>query len=626
MIRWSIVLWVIVALLDNVVAEADPIIVKGSHFFYKTNGTQFLVRGIGYQSSNTGDFVNQYQDILADGPTCQRDIPYLKELNTNVVYFFNQDPSRDHSACMNAFADAGIYVITFLEGLERGWYFETITWNVAMLDQFKKVVDNMAQYTNTLGFYLSRSLATPYTGQYDPLMKAAVRDIKNYIRDKNYRQIPVGYFASNANVTSLGYQKDFMACTDDVQTHPDFIGITLVSNQTTDCTNATSIEPLVELFKNTTIPVFVGAYGCNNLQLEANAKNDTREWPETAVIYNQKTIEVLSGGIAFEFFQNPRLDGWANQGLVVVQGGTVTRTPGFKTLAKAMANTNPNLLNAANYTPSAILPPCPTKNVFWNAEPVIPATPNDDLCSCMFKTLSCVASPTVLQNMTTYNGTGEAWATNVTATCEGTDTKENCAGITANGTLGYFGAFSGCNEGQIYSWTTNNYFQRHGEGSCDMDGTAQLQDLAPSDAKCEFLLDQVGSEGTGTLTATVFQPSVTGSSPPSSSSGPLSPVGVKIGIGFSIGAFLISTMVVVLWLVRRKKRKLPHPEVPELETFDASRKYVRGELEAKVVYEAPCVVAEACTEKEQAAELPDNCIPREVDGSSMSADEPPDPI
>jgi 1,3-beta-glucanosyltransferase GAS1 len=32
-----------------VVADVDPIVIKGSKFFYKTNGTQFFMKGVAYQ-------------------------------------------------------------------------------------------------------------------------------------------------------------------------------------------------------------------------------------------------------------------------------------------------------------------------------------------------------------------------------------------------------------------------------------------------------------------------------------------------------------------------------------------------------------------------------------------------
>jgi len=32
-----------------VLAQLDPIVIKGQHMFYKTNGSQFFIQGVAYQ-------------------------------------------------------------------------------------------------------------------------------------------------------------------------------------------------------------------------------------------------------------------------------------------------------------------------------------------------------------------------------------------------------------------------------------------------------------------------------------------------------------------------------------------------------------------------------------------------
>jgi hypothetical protein len=36
-------------LLNGASAAVDPIVIQGSKFFYKTNGTQFFIKGVAYQ-------------------------------------------------------------------------------------------------------------------------------------------------------------------------------------------------------------------------------------------------------------------------------------------------------------------------------------------------------------------------------------------------------------------------------------------------------------------------------------------------------------------------------------------------------------------------------------------------
>lgn len=42
-------------LAGTALADVDPIVIKGSKFFYKTNGTEFYIRGVAYQGEWISD-------------------------------------------------------------------------------------------------------------------------------------------------------------------------------------------------------------------------------------------------------------------------------------------------------------------------------------------------------------------------------------------------------------------------------------------------------------------------------------------------------------------------------------------------------------------------------------------
>lgn len=49
-------------------------------------------------------------DPLKNTTQCQLDAALMKELGANSIRVYHVDATADHSGCMNAFADAGIYL------------------------------------------------------------------------------------------------------------------------------------------------------------------------------------------------------------------------------------------------------------------------------------------------------------------------------------------------------------------------------------------------------------------------------------------------------------------------------------------------------------------------------------
>ena len=50
-----------------------------------------------------------------DTAQCQRDAPLMKEVGANAIRVYHVDPDGDHTGCMKAFADVGIYLFVDLD-------------------------------------------------------------------------------------------------------------------------------------------------------------------------------------------------------------------------------------------------------------------------------------------------------------------------------------------------------------------------------------------------------------------------------------------------------------------------------------------------------------------------------
>lgn len=69
--------------------------------------SRFYIRGVDYQPGGSSDVA----DPIADAAGCKRDISYFKRLGLNAIRVYTVDNTASHDECMNALADAGIYLI-----------------------------------------------------------------------------------------------------------------------------------------------------------------------------------------------------------------------------------------------------------------------------------------------------------------------------------------------------------------------------------------------------------------------------------------------------------------------------------------------------------------------------------
>jgi len=479
MMSWS-VLAAALAFTAPALASVPAIKITGAKFFYENNGTEFFIRGVAYQepydgsgTSTSAGTVN-FIDPLADEASCARDLPYLLELNTNVVRVYAVDPNADHSGCMNLFGNAGIYVLADLSSPDQSINRDSPSWDTGLYTYYTTVVDSLANYTNTLGFFAGNEVAnSANTTGSSAFVKAAVRDMKSYISSKGYRSIPVGYSA--ADVVSIRVQlADYLNCgaqSDAI----DFFGDNVYEWCGDSSYTESGYDDITAEFSNYSVPYFFSEYGCNTVQ--------PRTFTNVPVMYGPKMDGFLTGGVVYEYFQ-----GANNFGLVTLQGSSISTMTDFAAFSTEIATVSPTGVNSASYTPTNSPAACPTVDASWQAASKLPPTPNIDLCECMLPTLSCVLN----------NSTSSSKYSDLFSTVCGYGA---CSGIEANYTTGVYGEYSMCNTQQQLSYAFDTYYKAqvkagNSASACDFGGAATTQSPTSATGTCASLLANVGSAGT----------------------------------------------------------------------------------------------------------------------------------
>lgn len=530
------------------VADVPPIIIEGNKFFYSNNGSQFFMRGIAYQQTldpalletqrkefekeqlegasagtakteatllteisepdlGASKFLDiKYIDPLADEKSCLRDVPYLIDLNVNLIRVYSVDPLAKHDVCMNALAEAGIYVISDLSEPYTSINRKSPTWDTDSFDRYKAVVDSLAKYNNVLGFFAGNEVTNDNTNtDASPFVKAAIRDVKKYIAQKNYRKIPVGYSTNDDAETRMNLANYFICDGEDEQDDvgsaaADFYGINMYEWCGYSSFFSSGYSERTVEFQNYTIPVFFSEFGCNLVR--------PRPFQEVEALFSPLMTNVWSGGIVYMYFEETN-----NYGLVKVdhEKNLVKKLDDFRFLRDAYRSVNPKLSTAKNLPKSesgavsiaGSLFPSSKKNVkvaasalptklkepltcpavqpgVWEAHSKLPPTPLNFKCECLESSLECIVSPKKKKH---------DFSKLYGILCH----EVGCEDISSNGTTGEYVFYSDCDDKQRLSYILNKYYLKNGKepSSCDFDGEAFLNTQACSQQD----LDNISKNG-----------------------------------------------------------------------------------------------------------------------------------
>ncbi|KAK4039143.1 Glucanosyltransferase-domain-containing protein [Parachaetomium inaequale] len=303
----------LLALGATLAAAVQPLEVQGEYFINPKTGNRFQIVGVAYQPGGSAGYDKAAgRDPLSDPDICMRDAALLQVMGVNTIRVYNVNPDVNHDKCASIFNAAGMYMVLDVNSplvgdsltSDKPWE----SYYAAYLNRTFAVVEAFKDYPNTLAFFSGNEvLNNEETGAaVPPYVRAVTRDIKNYIKKHVSRTIPVGYSA--ADVRSILFDTyNYFQCSiegeDDDISRGDIFALNSYSWCAESSFEAAGYNQLVSGFKGNAVPIFFSEYGCNT--------PSPRVFTEVGTIYGDKMTGVFSGGVVYEYTQEPN-----NYGLV----------------------------------------------------------------------------------------------------------------------------------------------------------------------------------------------------------------------------------------------------------------------------------------------------------------------
>jgi X8 domain len=278
-------------------------------------------------------------------------------------------------------------------------------------------------------------------------------------------------------------------------------------------------------------------------------------------------------------------------GLVEIASKGVKPRLGYSSLQSQLSVSTPETLQIDQYQPAyTAATSCERFNYQdkLSASPLnqktfatnLPTKPNRQLCSCMMKSLHCVANYTILQEPVKDLPTPTDFVQSKRRKyCN--ENRDLCRAIEGDSVAGEYGSYIMCNATEKGSWVLNRLHSDQKGTTCTSEG-GLIQEPKPLSPECKILLDQAGPNGTGVVTYIPEEKYVIlkGSKPLQT--------GAKVGIVFGVLVALVLTVGLIICIrlrTRRMKFKATQ-QVQELSaTMGPSKKEAKESKSSHITHE-----------------------------------------
>lgn len=263
---------------------------------------------------------------------------------------------------MSQLSDAGIYLILDvnnpLYSINRNSPGES--YNDVYLQSVFATVDQFVKYDNTLAFFSGNEVVNDQanTTLAAPYVKATTRDMRQYIRNRSYRAVPVGYSAADVSQNRFQLAQYFNCGTDDERS--DFFAF----NDYSWCDSSFTQSGWDQKVKNFTgygLPLFLSEYGCIT---------NGRSFGEVEALMSSEMTSVYSGGLVYEYS-----DEGNGYGIVSIDGDSVSEKSDFAAYATALSK-NPQPTGDGGFVATTNSQACPSADSDWLvSNTLLPAIP-----------------------------------------------------------------------------------------------------------------------------------------------------------------------------------------------------------------------------------------------------------